>query len=333
METRYQKRMRIKNNKSFQIFVKTLNGKTIVVDSREQTTLLELKKIIGKRNGLASQNIVLRGGIHMLDDFKSLEENKIANNSTLHMTLRLKGGMEDTAVVSSSPPPPPTGASGANPGPPIGPRPPPRPQFGNISSSGDEADVLAAPREEPRGEQLEQVTVDVQKQSQDHVENEQDRPKEEAEAQEVTVDVEQQSQQNVEEERRRRQEESDKQELEKINEAIKMRKKEKAAQIFEAEKRAAAEAAAEAAAQEERAAKKREKEEKQNHEKLQTVKKEKHEMSTRDLKIRQLEFDYYNNYNPKDIALEPDVKVKIQEFNEIYNSIKASVVKKAHETV
>ena len=76
METRYQKRMRIKNNKSFQIFVKTLNGKTIVVDSREQTTLLELKKIIGKRNGLASQNIVLRGGIHMLDDFKSLEENR-----------------------------------------------------------------------------------------------------------------------------------------------------------------------------------------------------------------------------------------------------------------
>ena len=56
-------------------------------------------------------------------------------------------------------------------------------------------------------------------------------------------------------------------------------------------------------------------------------------MSSRHLEIRKLEFDYYDKYNPKDTALEPDVKVKIQKFNEIYNSIKASVVKKARETV
>ena len=330
METRYQKRMRIKNNKSFQIFVKTLNGKTIVVDSREQTTLLELKKIIGKRNGLASQNIVLRGGIHMLDDFKSLEENKIANNSTLHMTLRLKGGTEDTAVVSSSRPRP-TGASGANPGPPIGPRPlGVRPKFGNIpqqnnhdesddesfSSSGDEADVLAAPREEPAKAE----TQELQQQAA--------APPSPPPTQTPTPTP------TLTEPRPRQEEGQEAEEKAAEEKAAKeARERERAAQeAREAQERADQEAreAQERAEEEARAKKKREEEEEEEEEKLQTVKKEKHEMSSRDLKIRQLEFDYYNNYNPGDGELAEGVKQNLKKFNKFYMSIKqATLVKEA----
>ena len=252
METRYQKRMRIKNNKSFQIFVKTLNGKTIVVDSREQTTLLELKKIIGKRNGLASQNIVLRGGIHMLDDFKSLEENKIANNSTLHMTLRLKGGVfsdsesssdgdgdvrneEETSAFSG--PPSSVGIPGRG-GPSPGLPPGDRPNFRRVSqtTSSELPQQPAAapsppptarppePRQEAIGKPPEEKAAKEAREAQQaeeraaaaRREQEETAAQEarEAELEQVTVDVENQSQGHVEKEKDTRQEKSNTQEEE-----------------------------------------------------------------------------------------------------------------------
>ena len=92
METRYQKRIRMKKERKMQLFIKSLTGKTIIINANDTNSVKNLKKIIGEREGIASDNIVLRGGIRTLYDDKSIRENGIDNNATLHLTLRLRGG-------------------------------------------------------------------------------------------------------------------------------------------------------------------------------------------------------------------------------------------------
>jgi hypothetical protein len=75
-----------------QIFVKTLNGKSIALEVTQDATILDIKRKVFEREGVAidAQNILYGG--KTLEDTDTLGANNIQNTSTLHLVIRLKGG-------------------------------------------------------------------------------------------------------------------------------------------------------------------------------------------------------------------------------------------------
>lgn len=80
-----------------QIFIKTLTGSTITIDcykkNREHTTIEEIKKEIYAKDGVPvdQQRLIFAG--YQLEDNKTLRYYRIYRESTLHLVLRLRGGM------------------------------------------------------------------------------------------------------------------------------------------------------------------------------------------------------------------------------------------------
>ena len=75
-----------------QIFLKTLQGKTIALDVNLNDTVLSLKEKIQDREGIKpeEQRLIYCG--KQLDDNKRLLDYGIRKESTLHLALRLLGG-------------------------------------------------------------------------------------------------------------------------------------------------------------------------------------------------------------------------------------------------
>ena len=67
------------------VFIKTLIGKTIVLDVKPDYTIEDIKEL-----AYDQQRLIFKG--KQLEDYKTLEQYKIENESTLHYVLKLRGG-------------------------------------------------------------------------------------------------------------------------------------------------------------------------------------------------------------------------------------------------